>query len=114
MAKQIELAKKLVTPIFMHPFSLPTVVAGIDAITATGKDLKHKLGRSRTFFGNTGRKANAPCRYKEKFFEGTHGALGGVHWPDVDGDEDCARKVGTWMLSCLMATGLKPIESLGT
>ncbi|MBX3281391.1 MAG: hypothetical protein KF756_02825 [Acidobacteria bacterium] len=41
--------------------------------------------RSRMSFGNDGTKYSAPTKYIEKFYFGTHGAMGGTYWKPTDG-----------------------------
>lgn len=106
--KQINLAKSMVTVSIAKPLGFPTAKAAIDAIEATGRDLKHKLLRSRTIFGNTGTKLQPPGIYTEKTFMETHGAIGGCPWPDVDGDLQGAKQVAAWMRAMMLGVGLRP------
>ena len=64
-------------------------------------------------FGNCGTRAESPCKYYEKFFAGSHGALGGA--PIIDGraprillksDELAMREVQSWMYGFLLSHGL--------
>jgi hypothetical protein len=40
---------------------------------------------SRLSFGNDGTKYSSPTKYEEKFYFGTHGAMGGTAWQPADG-----------------------------
>lgn len=53
--------------------------------------------KSRFYFYNTGRWLAGDGEHAEKSFVGTHGAAGGVPWPDVKGDRACALNVAEWM-----------------
>ena len=59
-------------------------------------------------FGNTGMEAEAPCSLHIKKFDGSHGALGGVPWPDnlIPGDAKKVAPVRTWMWSKLRQEGV--------
>lgn len=62
--------------------------------------------KSRFYFYNTGRWLAGSGRLDEQAFTGTHGALGGVPWPDVSGDRVCAAKVAAWMTVKLSSRGV--------
>ena len=62
--------------------------------------------KSRWYFINTGRWLAGSGTMHEKSFVGTHGALGGVPWPDVRGDAGSALAVASWMNSELNSHGL--------
>ena len=53
--------------------------------------------KSRFYFYNTGRYLAGSGSYERKSFVGSHGALGGVPWPDVKEDAGCALAVAEWM-----------------
>jgi hypothetical protein len=59
--------------------------------------------KSRWYFVNTGRWLAGNGQRLEESFVGTHGAAGGVPWPDVTGDDGAALKVGQWMTPHLNA-----------
>jgi pimeloyl-ACP methyl ester carboxylesterase len=62
--------------------------------------------KSRFYFYNTGRWLAGAGQFDHEAFVGSHGALGGVPWPDVVGDAACALKVAAWMSPKLQAQGL--------
>lgn len=41
---------------------------------------RDRMARSRESFGNDGTRWNPPTNYEERFFVGTHGAMGGTFW----------------------------------
>lgn len=62
--------------------------------------------KSRFYFYNTGRWLDGDGVLEEKKFVGTHGAAGGVPWPDVVGDRACSLAVADWMNGHLQANGV--------
>jgi hypothetical protein len=62
--------------------------------------------KSRFYFYNTGRWLAGQGQLVEKSFTGTHGAVGGVPWPDIPGDGACAMAVANWMSPHLKTHGL--------
>ncbi|MDX1392809.1 MAG: thioesterase domain-containing protein [Gemmatimonadota bacterium] len=62
--------------------------------------------KSRWYFYNTGRWLAGDGVREEASFTGSHGAAGGVPWPDVDGDAECARAVAEWMNQRLEKRGI--------
>lgn len=62
---------------------------------------------ARAYFGNTGTECASPgTHYISKTFPGTHGALGGVPWFNIQGDEEASKQVGEWMWSNFATSGL--------
>ena len=59
-------------------------------------------------FGNTGLEAEAPCKLVISKFEGSHGALGGVPWPDklIPGDDKNVMPIHAWMWANLRQEGV--------
>jgi pimeloyl-ACP methyl ester carboxylesterase len=53
--------------------------------------------KSRFYFYNTGRYLAGSGSYETKSFVGSHGAVGGVPWPDIKEDAGCALAVAEWM-----------------
>jgi hypothetical protein len=53
--------------------------------------------KSRFYFYNTGRFLAGSGSYERKSFVGSHGAVGGVPWPDIEEDPGCALAVAGWM-----------------
>jgi hypothetical protein len=53
--------------------------------------------KPRFYFYNTGRYLAGSGSYERKSFVGSHGALGGVPWPDIKEDAGCALAVAEWM-----------------
>lgn len=43
-----------------------------------------RRARSRESFGNDGTRWSSPTQYEERFFFGTHGAMGGTYWKPED------------------------------
>ena len=75
-----------------------TFKAAANYVSTKVKDMDFKYNKHRyTAFDNTGLKADPPCRFAIKLFPGTHGAMGGLPWPEVDTDRDVANQVGAWM-----------------
>ena len=64
--------------------------------------------KSRFYFYNTGRRLQGSGKYHEMSFVGSHGAVGGVPWPEAEvrGDADCARSVASWMNPHLQSAGV--------
>ena len=52
---------------------------------------------SRWYFVNTGRYLAGSGSIETKLFVGSHGAVGGVPWPDIPEDPGCALAVAEWM-----------------
>ncbi|MBE0566500.1 MAG: hypothetical protein IH621_11105 [Krumholzibacteria bacterium] len=65
--------------------------------------------RSRFYFFNTGRWLAGTGTYTERFFVGTHAAVGGVPWSDLKGDGGCAQAVAEWMTRQLNLRGV-PVQ----
>src|SRR4029077_8525032 len=55
--------------------------------------------KSRFYFYNTGRYLAGAGSYDTKSFVGSHGAVGGVPWPDIKEDAGCVLAVAEWMPS---------------
>ena len=78
------------------------------------RDLKWRTrnveGLSPSNFGNVGLAVALPGRIEIEQFAGSHGALGGVPWPDtlVPGDSRTVPLVRTWMWARLVKEGLAP------
>jgi len=53
--------------------------------------------KSRFYFYNTGRYLAGSGSYETASFVGSHGAVGGVPWPDIKEDASCALAVAAWM-----------------
>jgi|SRR6516164_6278195 hypothetical protein len=53
--------------------------------------------KSRFYFYNTGRYLAGSGSYETKSFVGSHGAVGGVPWPDIKEDAGCVLAVAEWM-----------------
>jgi pimeloyl-ACP methyl ester carboxylesterase len=53
--------------------------------------------KSRFYFYNTGRYLAGSGSYETKSFVGSHGAVGGVPWPDIKEDASCVLAVAAWM-----------------
>ena len=53
--------------------------------------------KSRFYFYNTGRYLAGLGSYDTKSFVGSHGAVGGVPWPDIKEDAGCVLAVAEWM-----------------
>lgn len=76
------------------------------------RDLKWKTrnvaGLSPANFGNTGLSVSPPGRYDTATFAGSHGALGGVPWPDreIPGDSKAVPAVRAWMWERFMREGI--------
>ena len=66
----------------------------------------HNPVKSRFYFYNTGVAVAAGGQYVEKAFTGTHAALGGTPWVDIDNDDTCAASVASWMNGQLSARGV--------
>jgi acetyl esterase/lipase len=66
----------------------------------------HNPVKSRFYFYNTGRWLAGSGQIDRRSFVGSHGALGGVPWSDVAGDQACAMAVGAWMGERLRDHGL--------
>jgi pimeloyl-ACP methyl ester carboxylesterase len=68
--------------------------------------------KSRFYFYNTGRYLAGSGTYDTKSFVGSHGALGGVPWPDIKEDAGCVLAVAQWMNKQFenrgLAVALKP------
>jgi pimeloyl-ACP methyl ester carboxylesterase len=63
--------------------------------------------KSRFYFYNTGRYLAGSGTYETKSFVGSHGAVGGVPWPDIKEDPGCALAVAEWMNKRFENRGLK-------
>ncbi|MBV8813413.1 MAG: hypothetical protein JO271_02900 [Verrucomicrobia bacterium] len=63
--------------------------------------------KSRFYFYNTGRYLAGSGRYETKSFIGSHGAVGGVPWPDIKEDAGCALAVAGWMNQQFKNRGLR-------
>jgi hypothetical protein len=92
-------------------------VAAREAVSAHGnialKDRNMSLTRSvealsPSNFGNTGLGVELPGTYEEHFFRGSHGAVGGVPWPDdvIEGDRKIVPEVRSWMWARLIREGV--------
>lgn len=66
--------------------------------------------KSRWYFYNTGRYLAGDGTFEERKFIGTHGAAGGVPWPDIPGEASCAAAVAEWMNPFLVGRGLPSIS----
>lgn len=80
-------------------------------VVAAVQDVNFKQRRFRSFmFDNCALEARDPNRtvFKKASFPSTHGGMGGVPWPDVEGDRDGSTKVWAWMKDWLLAHGLLP------
>ena len=53
--------------------------------------------KSRFYFYNTGRYIAGSGSYETKSFVGSHGAVGGVPWPEIKEDTGCVLAVAEWM-----------------
>ena len=94
--KASALTKELTT--FVVAADFRTIKAAASYVSTKVKDLDFKYNKHRyTAFDNTGLKADPPCRLSIKAFPGTHGAMGGLPWPEVETDRDVANQVGAWM-----------------
>ena len=62
--------------------------------------------KSRFYFYNTGRYLAGSGSYDAKSFVGSHGAVGGVPWPDIKEDAGCALAVAEWMNKRFESRGL--------
>ena len=62
--------------------------------------------KSRFYFVNTGRYLAGSGAIDRREFEGSHGAIGGVPWPDIPGDRACAMSVANWMTPFLNRQGI--------
>ena len=62
--------------------------------------------KSRFYFYNTGRYLAGSGSYERKSFVGSHGALGGVPWPDIKEDTGCVLAVAEWMNKQFESRGL--------
>ena len=83
-----------------------TFKAAANYVSTKVKDMDFKYNKHRyTAFDNTGLKADPPCRLSIKSFPGTHGAMGGLPWPEVETDRDVANQVGAWMSSNMRLHG---------
>lgn len=62
----------------------------------------------RPSFGHTGMTAVRTPNgdHQHRVFRGSHGALGGVGWGNVEEDPACQREIATWMNGCFRARGL--------
>ncbi len=68
---------------------------------------------SRTWFGNTGTKAETPCRYTSRLFTATHSGVGGDPWKgdkpsQINEQIDIlgSAQVGNWMMNMAKSEGL--------
>ena len=102
--KASALTKELTT--FVVAADFRTIKAAASYVSTKVKDLDFKYNKHRyTAFDNTGLKADPPCRLSIKSFPGTHGAMGGLPWPEVETDRDVANQVGAWMSSNMRLHG---------
>jgi len=62
--------------------------------------------KSRFYFYNTGRYLAGSGSYDTKSFVGSHGAVGGVPWPDIKEDTCCVLAVAEWMNKRFESRGL--------
>ena len=62
--------------------------------------------KSRFYFYNTGRYLAGSGSIETKSFVGSHGAVGGVPWPDITEDAGCALAVAEWMNAQFKKRGL--------
>ncbi len=62
----------------------------------------------RPSFGHTGMTAVRTPNgdHQHRIFRGSHGALGGVGWGNVEEDPACQREIAGWMNRCFQARGL--------
>jgi hypothetical protein len=63
--------------------------------------------KSRFYFYNTGRYLAGSGSYETKSFVGSHGAVGGVPWPDIKEDACCVLAVVAWMNQRFASRGLR-------
>lgn len=86
--------------------AFPTVASAVKLASSKIKDLDFKYNKHRyTAFGNTGLKADPPCRLFIHPYSATHGAMGGLPSDEVDTDRDIARRVGVWMAGNMQMHG---------
>jgi hypothetical protein len=62
--------------------------------------------KSRFYFYNTGRYLAGLGRYNTKSFVGSHGAVGGIPWPEIKEDTGCVLAVAEWMNKQFESRGL--------
>lgn len=110
VAEKAEKLRKQATH-FSTKVEFPTFAAAAKLATAVGKNIDYRVFKRRSkfvFFANTGLKADAPCQMDDPashMYQCTHGAMGGLPWPDVAGDKAIADQVGTWMRSNMIRHG---------
>lgn len=73
---------------------LPTAHRLVDVSSKLVSDWSHPL---RPGFGKVGVEYMGTGWYRAKTFPGSHGALGGVGWKNVDEDAGCQGDVAEWM-----------------
>jgi pimeloyl-ACP methyl ester carboxylesterase len=106
----LETAKNLVLPTTLGGF--PTLISALKLSHVAAQDFKQKVLRFRTVFGNAGTSVQPPGRYFREKFMCTHGAVGGVPWPDVPGDADESKEVWTWMAARMQGEGIYQIHGV--